>query len=246
MDIKDDIYTRYTHEIATLCIINDYELGIDDVEIDTIIDADGHSCSIDRNDVIDTDSPICIACLCPFTDTYNLFDIAIDHELRHAIETSIRFDGEKFFLKVGVDNNIFFADKDKNDIISSEFSNYNERVTQKLSVEATKKRWEKGQFIFSDWLALLTKYPLSVYDYDLDNLNIIFEPFRARLVEAQISPDSDLIFKTIPRNKLSKISQVVILHNKKTTSFLKKTAKDIERRLDSEEQIKSKKIKFKQ
>ena len=216
--IKDELCIQFEYECAKLCVINNYDLRIDDVEIETILDENGHSCSVNCHDEkIDPKKFSCVICLNPFMDSYNLFDIAIDHELRHAIEMRMKKSEKRIVLKTGCD----IATFDKNfENGRSTYTDLNERITQRLSVDATVDRWIRGEFIFSDKYALLTSYPLSIYDLDLDNLEIIFEPFREKIIEAQISPNFRKIYETIPKCEMRKINELVTKHDKKTTRKL--------------------------
>ena len=96
-----------------------------------------------------------IICISPLNGDYSLFDIALDHELRHAIEMSIKKKKNSYLIKMGTD----ISEVDFNfDSLKSDFTNYNERVTQKLSIEACRERWMKGQFIFSDPYSLINTF----------------------------------------------------------------------------------------
>lgn len=215
---RDLVQDEYEMEIAQLCIINGYQLRPLDSEIGTIIDSDGHSCSFDtKEEDFDLDNPTPIICISPLNDTYNLFDIALDHELRHAIEMTVKKNKDRYLAKMGTD----ISELDLNfDCIKSGFTNYNERVTQKLSLEACRDRWMRGQYIFSDPYALITSYTISCYDYDIDNLDIIFEPFREELIEAQISSDFNKIYEVIPKNLLRKINSSITNHSKSSVKKL--------------------------
>jgi len=208
----DLIQEKYEYDIAQACIINDYRLRPLDSEIGTIIDSDGHSCSFDtKEDDFNPDDPTPIICISPLNDTYNLFDISVDHELRHAIETYVKKINGGYVVKMGTD----ISKLDLNfDCLKEGFTNYNERVTQKLSVEACRERWMKGKFMFSDPYALITTYCISCYDCDLDNLDIIFEPFRERLVEAQISSNFNKIYEVIPKRTLREINSSITSHSR--------------------------------
>ena len=233
---RDLINEDYELEIAQLCIINGYELRPLDSEIDVIIESDGHSCGVDiRN--LDLENPIAVVCISPLNDTYNLFDIAIDHELRHAIEMYIKKIKSGYLIKMGTD--ISQVDKDFL-CVRAGFTDYNERVTQKLSVEACRERWKKGQFIFSDPYALITSYDISCYDCDIDNLDIVFEPRREELIDAQISSDFDKIFEVIPKNILRRINNNITNHSKRAVKRLHSISDELESR--SKESPKVKKI----
>ena len=217
--LKQEKYDLFEYEAAKLCIINDFELDKDDSEIGTIIDGDGHSWSLFyRGGEIDTKNFSHILCLNPFMDTYNLFDIAIDHEMRHAIEMRMKKIDGKILLKTGCDLTLFDSKLENG---QDNFTDLNERITQRLSVESTNDRWKKGQFIFSDKYALKTLYPCSIYDYDFDNLDIIFIPFKDEIIKAQISPSFNKIFETIPRRDLRKIDSLITNHSTSSIRRLK-------------------------
>ena len=151
-------------------------------------------------------------------DTYNLFDIAIDHEMRHAIEMRMKKIDGKIHLKTGCDLTLFDSKLENG---QDNFTDLNERITQRLSVESTNDRWKKGQFIFSDKYALKTLYPCSIYDYDFDNLDIIFIPFKDEIIKAQISPSFTKIFETIPKRDLRKIDSLITDHSTSSIRRLK-------------------------
>lgn len=229
---KDRFSVEFEYKCAKLCVINDYDLRIDDVEIETILDEDGHSCSVNCHDEkIDPKKFSCVICLNPFMDTYNLFDIAIDHELRHAIEMRMKKSEKRIVLKTGCDIAIF---DNKFENGRSLYTDINERITQRLSVDATVDRWLRGEFIFSDKYALLTTYPLSVYDLDFDNLDIIFEPFRDKIIQAQISSNFRKMYETIPKCELKRINSIITKHDRNTTRKLN----SIKRRLLKREEEK--------
>jgi len=217
--LKQEKYDLFEYEAAKSCIINDFELVKDDSEIGTIIDGDGHSCAIYyRDGKIDTENFSNILCLNPYMSTYNLFDVAIDHEIRHAIETRMKWVDGKILLKTGCDLSLFDSELENG---ISKYTDTNERITQKLSIEAANDRWRRGLFIFSDKYAPKTKYTCSIYDLDLDNLDIIFEPFRKEIISSQISPSFTKIFETIPKRDLNRIDSLVTEHFPSATRKLK-------------------------
>lgn len=232
VEIKDKCSEMFELESARLCIINDYDLEKNDAVISTIMEEDGHSCSLyQRGEVIDTDNFSCVICLNPFMDTYNLFDIAIDHELRHAVEWRLKNTKKGLMTKIGCDIFNFESEEEEDS-----FTDINERITHKLSVEATNERWENGQFIFSDKYALITDYPCSIYDYDFDNLEVVFEPFRKKIIEAQISPIFTKLYETIPKRDLRKINSLVTTHDKSSFRKLRSISNRLQKR---EEEMKN-------
>lgn len=239
-ELKEKLYDLFEYEGAKMCIINDFNLEKDDAEISTIMEGDGHSCSIlYRGGKIDTQTFGNIICLNPFMSTYNLFDIAIDHEIRHAIEMRMKRQKGKILLKTGCDLTLFDSKLENGE---SSCTDLNERITQKLSVEATKDRWSKGQFILSDKYAPRTLYTCSTYDFDLDNLDIVFEPFRKEIVDAQISPSFYKIYSTIPRRTLEKIDSLITDHSIATTRKLKSIRRSlIKRKLNLENKTSTRK-----
>lgn len=206
LNIKKIYVDLYNFETSKLAIINNHDLADDDPEIETIVDSNGHSSSLYVRDDFDSSNPICVVCLCPFNDTYNLFDVAVDHELRHAIETKIKEFPDGYLLKVGTD--ISKLNKNFDDSLE-EFVLYNETVVEKLSVERCRKRWMEGKFIFSDKFALMTIYPLATYDYCFRNFDILYNEFKDEMVDAQISDDYDKIFSLFPRDVLTRINSIL-------------------------------------
>ena len=199
LEQKEIFVNKFNYEAAKMSVINDYDLLEADPEIDTIIDSNGHSCCICVRDDFDLNNFTSIVCLCPFDDIYNLFDIAIDHELRHAIETYLWEKENGYVIKIGS----YIGDLSSDFLSSiSLFSAYNEVVTEKLSVEACRERWERGQFIFSDKFALMTIYPLAVYDYCFENFDILYDGLEDVIIDAQISDDIDKVYALFGKEDL--------------------------------------------
>lgn len=120
------------------------------------------------------------------------FDVIIDHELRHVVE---RYGDDIPSYKCGV-----------NVGNSKEFETYNELVTQKLALDATRRRWDAGKMLFSsEYASHYDFFKTSSYDDDIWKLDIIFNPFKIELTMAQISPHIDALYEIIPKSQLVRI-----------------------------------------
>ena len=217
------MYKQITNELLKESLINNFE----DVDgLDEVFDFGEDDYCFGASAVDGPKSLFCCVFLKPFSDKYNLFDIMIDHEMRHAVET--RFvhnpnskDENSYITICGTD-------------LGDDFENYNERVTQKLAVEGANARWQKGQYIFSDDHAWRILDEISMYDKDIDNLDIIFEPFRQELISSQIDSNFIKVYKTIPKETLRRVSMLLTSHDKETIDELVTIRQDLLRRKEEE------------
>ncbi len=209
VSLRDATHKKITNELLKESLINDFE----DVDgLDEVFDFGEDDYCFGASAIDGPKSLFCCIFLKPFSDKYNLFDIMLDHEMRHAVET--RFvhnpnsrDENSYVTICGTD-------------LGDDFENYNERVTQKLAVEGANMRWQKGQYIFSNDHAWRLLDELSEYDADIDNLDIIFEPFREELISSQIDSNFIKIYKTIPKEYLQRISELLPSHDKESVDEL--------------------------
>lgn len=223
VSLRYAMYKQITNELLKESLINDFE----DVDgLDEAFDFGEDDYCFGASAIDGPKSLFCCVFLKPFSDKYNLFDIMIDHEMRHAVET--RFvhnpnskDENSYITICGTD-------------LGDDFENYNERVTQKLSVEGANMRWQKGQYIFSNDHAWRILDEISMYDQDIDNLDIIFEPFREDLISSQIDSNFIKIYKTIPKETLRRVSMLLTSHDKKTIDELVTIRQDLLRRKEEE------------
>lgn len=216
VELREKYYELYLKKIVKLCLINDFaeeDLTIDDIQ-DILEDESLGMRSFDEK------SQKFSIFLSIFNDMFNSIDVTIDHELRHAIETSIKRQEDRIIEKVGSSLLITeYVDGEAVDQYSM-FLALNERMTEALSMEATDNRWKRGQFILSDSLA--PKLVGYLRSYEVDNVNIILNPFRSQLLEARISPNFDDVEAIIPRELLWEIDNCIDSNHPSAIASLKK------------------------
>lgn len=142
------------------------------------------------------------------------FDAIIDHELRHVVE---RYGDDVQSYKCGV-----------NIGKSREFVTYNELVTQKLALEATRRRWNEGKMIFSsEYASHYDFFKTSSYDDDIWKLDIVFNPFKVELTAAQMSPKLDDVYEIIPKPYLVRVEECLTKRNDESVNELYSIRSDL-------------------
>ncbi len=218
--IEDNVKNFADMLAADICVINDYQLNPYDNTITNVLGFQTHTVQIDEEN-LDYDQPQFIICLLPLTADYDMFDLSIDHEHRHAVETYLKKEEDHYVAMIQkIGSSRIFLSK-SGSVLYQDFSDYNERVTEKLSLESCHKRWQQKQFIFSGKYAQIDESTTgSIYMRDLGNLNIIFEPFREKLIAAQISSDEEGIFSVIPKSLLELIDENITKHDNNSLKVL--------------------------
>lgn len=211
--IEDNVKDFADMLVADICIINDYQVNPYDNIITNVVGFQAHTVQIDEEN-INHEKPQFIICLLPLTADYDMFDLSIDHEHRHAVETYLRKEDDPYIAMIQkIGSSRIFLSK-KGNVLYHDFSDYNERVTEKLSLESCRKRWRNKQFIFSGRYAQIDESTTgSIYMRDLGNLDIVFEPFREKLIAAQISSDEECIFGVIPKPLLELVDKNITKHD---------------------------------
>lgn len=119
--------------------------------------------------------------LSPYLRDYGCVDVYLDHETRHAIETSTPV-GDKY--KCGLEYH-YFSDKS---VPRNKPTIMNEIMTQKMSEESTFSRQDKGIFILQD-KNVVDKRPLCGYDRLISTFDLLVSPDLYReLVDARLKP----------------------------------------------------------
>lgn len=211
--IEDNVKNFADMLVADICIINDYQVNPYDNIITNVVGFQAHTVQIDEEN-INYEEPQFIICLLPLTADYDMFDLSIDHEHRHAVETYLKKEDDPYIAMIQkIGSSRIFLSK-KGSVLYHDFSDYNERVTEKLSLESCRKRWHNKQFIFSGKYAQIDESTTgSIYMRDLGNLDIVFEPFREKLIAAQISSDEESIFAIIPKPLLELVDKNITKHD---------------------------------
>lgn len=209
VSLRDATYKKITNELLKESLINDFE----DVDgLNEVFDLGEDDYCFGASSIDDPKTLFCCIFLKPFSDTYNIFDIELDHEMRHVVETRfVESPNSQYENSYVTICGTYLVD---------DFENYNERVTQKLAVEGANARWQKGQYIFSNDHACRLLNESSVYDADIDNLDIIFEPFREELISSQIDSNFNRIYNTIPKEVLRRISKLLPRHDRESIDEL--------------------------
>ena len=145
--IEDNVKNFADMLVADICIINDYQVNPYDNIITNVVGFQAHTVQIDEEN-INYEEPQFIICLLPLTADYDMFDLSIDHEHRHAVETYLKKEDDPYIAMIQkIGSSRIFLSK-KGSVLYHDFSDYNERVTEKLSLESCRKRWHNKQ-IFS-------------------------------------------------------------------------------------------------
>ena len=130
--IEDNVKDFADMLVADICIINDYQVNPYDNIITNVIGFQAHTVQIDE-DNINYDKPQFIICLLPLTADYDMFDLSIDHEHRHAVETYLKKEDDPYISAIQkIGSSRIFLSK-RGSVLYHDFSDYNERVTEKLS-----------------------------------------------------------------------------------------------------------------
>lgn len=208
-------------KLAPLYVINNYQFkenALDSKEIRRILFLNTGEyvcrCVTDNGNVQDL-----TVFISPLDGNYKVLDVTLDHEIRHGIEYSaeiihlpygiggIEKGAPLEMLKAGL-NFSFYIDGDR-----AGHSNLriNEVMIQKLSLESTKDRYDRGIYILTDSEDAVLKYT-SNYDAYIPNFDFVFTPemqkllLKSRLTRKEIFP----IYSMIPQEVLTEIDNVIM------------------------------------
>lgn len=127
-----------------------------------------------------------VAYIQPFSRNYRNIDVIFDHEVRHCIEMYLN---ENNYLKSGLSYSN--APNDTANKFKSKFRDINEIMTQKMSVESTKKRHDNNIFILTEKIfynILKENFRTTGYDRDIPLFDELVDDDLYRvLVEARIN-----------------------------------------------------------
>lgn len=193
------------HEIFKLCVISNFDL--DEFEVGESKCDDLYFRNLDVTVVKAAaryvknkgGEYVPIVYISPLDKDYEFLDTLVDHEIRHAIEYSIKNN----IVKCGIQL------RDLNtDVLKYEY--LNEVMTQRLSIESTLDRQRKGIYIFPDQ----KDYELGHVDYD-EYLDVIPKHFADNdgyncFVKSRLMPNLDVLYKYYSEEELEKIDAEIM------------------------------------
>lgn len=146
--------------------------------------------------------------IAPFSKMYQDYDVILDHEIRHAIEMSL---DDNFRLKSGLSYSTNHIDK----LCNYKYRTINEIMTQKMSIESTRKRHEDGILLFST-RNLTPEIRTTGYDKNITIFDsLVDESLYRDLVEARIN-------KSYSKSLEKKIAQIDEILSKEKGKILTK------------------------
>lgn len=208
-------------KLAPLYVVNNYkfnENALDSKEIRRILFLNTGEyvcrCVTDNGNVQDLS-----VFISPLDGNYKVLDITLDHEIRHGLEYSAEIirlpysvgginEGTPLeMLKAGL-NFSFYINGDR-----AGHSNLriNEVMTQKLSLESTRDRYDRGIYILTSPEDAVLSYT-SNYDFYIPNFDFIFTPeMQDLLLKSRLSSkDYFPIYSVIPQEVLTQIDNVIM------------------------------------
>ncbi len=220
-DIREKYQMQCMKSLAPLYVINKYEFKEDALDNKAIIRLLFLNkpeyvcrCITDKGDVKDL-----TVLISPLDGNYKVLDVTLDHEIRHGLEYSaemITMDYDFASIQAGTDiellkaglNFSFYIDGDS---IGHSNLRINEIMTQKLSLESTRDRYERGIYILTDSSFATLKYT-SNYDFFIPNFDFVFnEEMQNLLLQSKLSrKDSFPIYSAIPQEVLTQIDEVIM------------------------------------
>ncbi len=220
-DIREKYQMQCMKKLAPLYVINNYKFKDDALDNKAIIRLMFLNkpeyvcrCITDKGNVQDL-----TVLMSPLDGNYKVLDVTLDHEIRHGLEYSaemITIDYDFASISAGTDiellkaglNFSFYIDGDS---IGHSNLRINEIMTQKLSLESTRERYERGIYILTDSEYATLKYT-SNYDFFIPNFDFIFNDemqdllLRSRLSRKDVFP----IYSAIPQEILTQIDNVIM------------------------------------
>lgn len=155
-------------------------------------------------------------------------DNTIDHEIRHAIERSILVSED---IEEMCGNRFSTSDDDYMYIY---LENFNEAYTDFLSINACKRRWERGEYIFSPQVYSKEMFGSdeeigTEYSKWFSNLNIIISGYEDIIRESRMQPNNDLLYELLPLDDQDKIDELLPLDTEESREELRGFAKKMRR-----------------
>lgn len=183
---------KLRYEIAKLCIINnfdldEFEIGVGDYE-SLYTEAKALTAFVPNK----SGQYVPIVYVSPLDKDFEFLDVLIDHEIRHALEYSI--DGNVIKCGIGLTD----LDTDEN-----KYNYLNEVMTQKLSIESTMDRQQRGSYIFPRQVS----YTGIHIDYDLylDLITKCFPSEDTSWIRSRLLPNLDELYTYHSEEELDQI-----------------------------------------
>lgn len=217
---RESYQKRILETVAQMYVINNYNVDentlSNDALKDIIFGATGRygcRCQTENGEI--KSLTIFIS---PLDGGYDLLDIILDHEIRHGLEYSARLVTleEEIVglpagtvieeLKTGLEIKLFIGDV----AIGGSNKNINEVMTQMMSIESTKKRYDRGIYILTNPEEAHIENT-SDYDPFISNFNLAFPEFvqrqmiRCRLTSRTLDP----VYQNISQDMLSYVNSVI-------------------------------------
>ena len=177
-----------------------------DGALDYIVDSIGTQCTTFFNDYLNHQEIVIF--LCPFRSIPGYEDVALRHEIRHGITSSLSINGNNTTYKIG--NKVEkYIDKE---CVESELSNYNEWVTQIEAKKETEDAFSKGIYIISKPSLKNHNFvgKTSTYDSYLPLFEIVYSALPSSAKQSQIATSNESLYNAIPLNQLRDIEKMIL------------------------------------
>lgn len=208
LNLKSDIFNLYQKELAYHRIQNNFKLtDYNMYDVVEFILNDIACCGF--LPIVDSNNQL-IENIIIFNLDMPPYDVNLDHELRHAIETNIiPVDDSKHIKKVGLSLGYY----NNSDCIKAEYDNVAEIMTQLLSKTAVKKRMDKGLCIIKMPPNDFYEDEISAYDNMIPYLKTVYDSNPEGIKKALISSNINDIFEVIDKNDLEVLDNILASDN---------------------------------
>ncbi len=240
IETKLKLYRRnYNVAIASLSVIQGDSIVGYNYSYEPILHRYTQTCSVSIKDGEIEEVKIFF---CPFGCNPDCQDVALRHEIRHAMTASARMreDGVEE-LKVGNNVTLHY----NGELVENKFEYYNEAVTETESFEETRIFWDKGIYIIND---LGTKLPEDAggnYGSWLPNFKIVYDVLPPEAKRSQIESTNDSLYRFISEEDLIRVD-ALITRTGEDDEEVKRELKEIAEKISSSKSslpiIKSKNI----
>lgn len=231
-DFREKYQIQCMKKLASLYVVNNYEFKEDALDNKAIIRLLFLNkpeyvcrCITDKGNVQDL-----TVLISPLDGNYKVLDVTLDHEIRHGLEYSAEMitlendlagvpaGTELELLKAGL-NFSFYIDGDS---VGHSNLRINEIMTQKLSLESTRERYDRNIYILTSPEDATLRYT-SNYDFFIPNFDFIFnEEMQDLLLQSRLSKkDSFPIYSAIPQEILTQIDNVIMDNSPEAKERLK-------------------------
>lgn len=239
--IREKFQNECMLNLSKLYILNDYKLdpnNLNDYVKEMLYfgsSRNGYHCSHELAMLDDA-----TVFICPKDAYTDVLDFIVDHEVRHALEHSSKhvvMSGEVPFLKKGtileeVKTGVattFYIEKQ---MIGECNRNIDEVMSQKLTLESTKKRYAKGKYIFipPDKARMMST---SYYDSFIENFDIVFSPeMQQKLLQSRMLSNTQLpMYDSISQETYTTINRLILDNSKEAKRNLYEIREEIDQKM---------------